>query len=176
MNKADVLAKIEEYKGRIIQIGLSDEGHLMFGGIEGHWLFTDGDCIVEVKKNTSNIGHYGYDSVTQQMNPFVITTANFDDILYVRSYFGSKPGEIASIMQNLKPVDSDNTIGDIIKQVEKDSIRKSSSPSGNVNDPHVAPGGAYGTFKGSMISTEIGGLPDYVKDALFPVSKEDSDN
>lgn len=172
MNKADVLAKFEEYKGRIIQIGMSDEGHLLFGGITGHWLFVKDDCVVEVKKNTSNIGHYGYDDVTQNVNPFVITTVNFDDILYIRSYFGSKPGEIAEILNGLTPVGTDDDLSDIISQVESDSIRKAASPSGNLNDTHVAPGGAYGSFKGSMISTEIGGLPGYVKNALL--SQEDS--
>ena len=56
MEKADVLNTLEKYKGRMIQIGLSDDGNMMFSGLDGHWLFTDDTCVIEVKKNTSN-GH-----------------------------------------------------------------------------------------------------------------------
>ena len=48
MQKADVLAKLEEYKGKPIEIGLSDEGAVLHCGIDGHWIFTEGDNLVEI--------------------------------------------------------------------------------------------------------------------------------
>ena len=71
MNKADVLAKLEEYKGRPIQIGLSDEGAMLYSGIEGHWLFVQGDNLVEVRKNTFDSA-YGFTLFLVRRVPFSV--------------------------------------------------------------------------------------------------------
>ena len=157
MEKADVLNTLEKYKGRMIQIGLSDDGNMMFSGLDGHWLFTDDTCIIEVKKNTSN-GHYGFGEVMQQLNPFIITRANFADIVYIKTYMGKESGEISDFISSLTPVD-DRDINDVIKELESDSIRKANSPMGFSNNEENK---SYGIFKGSVISTEVGGIPPYL--------------
>lgn len=166
MNKADVLAKLEEYKGRPVEIGLSDEGAMLYSGIEGHWLFVQGDNLVEVKK-ASGDGTYGFSTVNQNQAPFVVTTVPFDIVNYVRANIRNEPGDIKTMLSGLEPVGTDKALDDIIKEIEGDSIRKAMSPRGNLNTPDVNSKSSYGTFKGSAISTEIDGIPQYMKDDLL---------
>lgn len=169
MKKEDVLAKLEEYKDRPIEIGLSDEGAMIYANIDGHWLFTDGgDNLVEIKKNSSD-GTYGFSSNNQREHPFVITTTPFDAVMYVKVGIKNASGDIAEKTSGLTPVGTDKTLEEIVKAIESDSVRKANSPRGNLNTPAVAPGGygGYGEFKGSAVSTTIDGVPQYMKDSLI---------
>ena len=168
MNKADVLAKLEEYKGRPIQIGLSDEGAMLYSGIEGHWLFVQGDNLVEVRKNTFDSA-YGFTSSGQKQSPFSVMVVPFEIVNYVRTFITNEPGDIKKIVtSDMKPVGVvDKTVGDMIAEMERDSIHKAMSPRGNLNTPDVNTKGAYGGFKGSAVSTSIDGLPNYMKKDLL---------
>lgn len=166
MLKADVLKKLELYKDRPIQVGLSDEGIVLFGNIDNHWLFVDGDNLVEVKSNTS-IENYGTATINQQQSPFIITTVSMDNIVYVRSYIKNESGDINTIVGSLTPVGTDDSIADILKAIEGNSVRKAMSPRGNLNTPDVSTKGAYGAFKGSVISTDSDGIPQYLKNDLL---------
>lgn len=166
MLKADVLSKLDEYKGRPVQVGLSDEGICLFGNIDNHWLFIDGDNLVEVKTNTS-IENYGTATINQQQSPFVITTVSMDNVVYVRSFIKNDTGDISTMVGSLTPVGTDKSLDEIIKELEGNTVRKAMSPHGNLNTPDVNTKGVYGAFKGSVISTESDGIPKYLKDDLL---------
>lgn len=166
MTKADVLAKLEEFKDRPVEIGLSDEGALLYSGIEGHWLFVQGDNLVEIKKNSSD-GTSGFSSVNQNQRPFTVTIVPFEIVNYVRTHIKNEPGDIQTIVSSLEPVSTDKSLDAIIKEIESDSIRKAMSPRGNLNVDDVNTKGSYGKFSGTAISTEIGGIPRYMKDDLL---------
>lgn len=170
MTKADVLAKLEEYKGRPIELGLSDEGAMLYSGIEGHWLFVQGDNLVEVKKNSSD-GTSGFSTVNQNQRPFTVTIVPFEIVNYVRTHIKNEPGDIQTIITNMEPVGVDKTLDEVIKEIEGDSIRKAMSPRGNLNVSDVNTKGSYGKFSGAAISTEIGGIPQYMKDDLLSKSE-----
>lgn len=166
MLKADVLSKLDEYKGRPVQVGLSDEGICLFGNIDNHWLFIDGDNLIEVKTNTS-IENYGIATINQQQSPFVITTVSMDNVVYVRSFIKNDTGDISTMVGSLTPVGTDKSLAEIIKELEGNTVRKAMSPRGNLNTPDVNTKGVYGAFKGSVISTESDGIPKYLKDDLL---------
>ena len=67
-------------------------------------------------------------------------------------------GEIFDFIHSLTPVDG-RDIDDVIKELESDSIRKANSPMGFSNNEENK---SYGVFKGSAISTDIGGIPPYL--------------
>lgn len=166
MLKADVLSKLDEYKGRPVQVGLSDEGICLLGNIDNHWLFIDGDNLVEVKTNTS-IENYGTATINQQQSPFIVTTVSMDNIVYVRSFIKNDSGDISTMIGSLTPVGTDKSLAEIIKEIEGNTVRKAMSPRGNLNTPDVNTKGTYGAFKGSVISTESDGIPKYLKDDLL---------
>lgn len=166
MTKADVLAKLEEYKDRPIEIGLSDEGALLYSGIDGHWLFMQGDNLVEVKKNISD-GTYGFASINQQQSPFVMTTVPCEIVNYIRIYITNEPGDIKKTIKDMEVVGVSKSLDEIIKEIEGDSIHKASSPRGNLNVSDVNTKGSYGRFKGTAVSTNIDGIPGYMKDDLL---------
>ena len=166
MDKELVLNKLEEYKDRPVEIALSDEGIILYSNVEGHWLFSDGDNLVEIKKNCSD-GAYGFSTVNQNQSPFSVLTVPFNQVLYVRLYIKNNPDDIRNIVGNLNPVGTDKSLDEIISEIEKDSIRRTMSPRGNLNTPDVNTKGSYGKFNGSAISTEIGGIPQYMKDDLL---------
>ena len=170
MTKADVMAKLEEYKGRPIELGLSDEGAMLYAGIECHWLFVQGDNLVEVKKNSSD-GTSGFSSVNQNQRPFTVTIVPFEILNYVRTHIKNEPGDIQTIITNMEPVGVDKTLDEVIKEIESDSIRKAMCPRGNLNVSDVNTHCVYGKFSVSAISTEIGVIPQYMKDDLLS-SKE----
>ena len=166
MNKADVMAKLEEYKGRPIQLGLSDEGAMLYSGIEGHWLFVQGDNLVEVRKNTFDSA-YGFTTSSQKQSPFSVMVVPFEIVNYVRTFITNEPGDIKKIVtSDMTPVGVDKTIDEMIAEMEGDSIHKAMSPRGNLNTPDVGTKGVYGGFKGSVVSTTIDGIPKYMNDLL----------
>lgn len=166
MNKQDVLAKIEEYKNVPYEIGLADEGVVLHGNVEGHWIFNKGDQLIEIKVNTAD-GTYGFSNINQKENPFKVTTINFDTINYIRGYINNKKGSIADALNGLTPIGTSLTLSEIQTAMESNSIRKAKSPSGNLNDPHVAPDGEYGAFKGSIVGVGRNAIPKYVTDKLI---------
>ena len=168
MERADVIATIEKYKGKPITLGLADQAVVIWSGVAGHWLFYSDTCLVEIRVNTSSQGLYSEFTVSQNKFPFLITYVQYDTINFIRSYVGHEPGDIQATLEGLTPIHTDKSIQEIAKEIESNSVRKSQSVTGSVNDPIAAPGGPYGSFKGSMISTDINGLPQYVKDKLIP--------
>ena len=122
MNKSVVLAKLEEYKDRPIEIGLLDVKSI-YGNIEGHWLFDAGDCIIHVEKNVSNPG-YEIPGLTQRDKPFVMTSIYYDDISYVKSYISPGSGEIEKDLGSYNPIGTSKSKDDIIKELQGNSIHK----------------------------------------------------
>ena len=159
MNKSIVLEKLNEYKNRPVEIGLLDVKSV-YGNIEGHWLLDGGDCLIHVEKNVSNPG-YEIPGITQREKPFVITNIYYDDISYIKTYVSPGNGNIQKDLGSYSPIGTDKSLDDIIKEIEGDSINRALAPRGFQNVDNVAPNGSYGTFKGSVISTSIDGLPKY---------------
>lgn len=166
MNKADVLAKLEKFKDRPVVVQIADEAALAYGNIDGHWLFVDGDVLVEVMTNSTD-PIYGFSSDVQTVHPFKISYFDMDQVIAVKSFITNDAGDISDNVSGLEPVGTSKSIDDIIKEIESNSIRKALSPRGNLNTPDVAPGGSYGAFKGSAVSTSRDGIPQYMKDALL---------
>ena len=164
MIKDVVLAKLEQFKDRPVELGLLDVKSI-YGNIEGHWLFDGGDCIVHVEKNVSN-SSYEIPSLTQREKPFVITYIYYDDISFVKSYIGPGSGEINKDIGSLSPLATTKSSDDILKELQGDTIHKALSPRSFQNVDNVAPGSSYGTFKGSAISTDINGLSKYYDDLV----------
>ena len=96
-----------------------------------------------------------------------MTIVPFEIVNYVRTHIKNEPGDIQTIITNMEPVGVDKTLDEVIKEIESDSIRKAMSPRGNLNVSDVNTQGSYGKFSGSAISTEIGGIPQYMKDDLL---------
>lgn len=165
MLKEQVLAKLEEYKDKPVEIGIGDEGIVLYGGFDGHWLFTKDDVLIEIKKN-SNEGTYGVGSITQAELPFIVISTSYDMISYVKGYIPHKAGAIAEALKGLTVAGSSKSLDEIQKEMESDSILSVYSARGNLNTENVEPGTAYGMFMGSAISTEKGGLPKYMDSVL----------
>lgn len=168
MTKEEIVAKLTEYADRPVTLGLADQAVVLHSGIEGHWLFLDDEnsALTEVKINTSSQGLYSA-TPNQQEEPFVITTVQMDTVNFIRSYIGGESGSVRTSLTGLAPISTTKSFDDVIKDIESSSVRKASSPTGNLNSPVVAPGGSYGSFKGSYLSTEKEGVPKYVKDKLL---------
>ena len=120
MNKADVLAKLDLFKDKPVEIGIQDEGIIIHANIDGHWLFVEGENLVEVKVNSSD-GTYGFSGAIQQVNPFKITYYPIEDVYYVRSYIANDPGDIADKLSGLEPVGTDKSMDDIKKERHRSS-------------------------------------------------------
>lgn len=165
MTKEEILEKFDEFKGRPIVVGLDESGICLYSGIPGHWVFVSTDFIVEVRVNT--LDTLSVPIMSQNIYPFKITCIPFDDVVYVRTFMGDKPEDIRQLIEDLTPIGTTKTKEEILTEIEGNSVRKSQSVSGNLNDEHVAPGTDYGSFKGSMVSTDKSGLPQYVKDKLL---------
>lgn len=157
MNKSVVLAKLEKYKDRPIELGLLDVGCVK-GNIEGHWLFDGGDCLVHVEKNVGNAS-YEIPSLTQKEKPFIMTNIYYDDISYIKTYIAPGSGEIDNDLGSFTPVGTSKSSDEILKELQGNSIHKALSPRSFNNVSEVEPGSSYGTFKGSVISTSVDGLP-----------------
>lgn len=158
MTKEEVLYMLDKYKDRPFEIDTGDSAACIRGNIEGHWLFIKGDSLVEVKKNTPD-GTYNYANTSQAQTPFKVTVLSFDNIAYFRSYITSDPNDVENQLNDLTPTGTSKTMEDIIKEIETDTIHNAASPMGYLNTNQTAPGTQYGNFKGTMISTEKGGIP-----------------
>ena len=165
MEKEEILAKIEEFKDKPIIVGLSDAGTVLCSGFDGRWLFTQGGFLVEVRTNVTDTA-YRINAVSQMKYPYKISAVPFEIVNYVQTFIGDKPGDIADAIENLTLIGTSKTKDEVLTEMESNSVRKAHSPSGYLEDPHVAPGTDYGAFPGSMISTTKNGLPKYVKDTL----------
>ena len=163
MTKADIIAKLEEYKNRAIEIGISNDDAVAYSGIDGHWLFIDDNSLVEVKKNSLS---GSFSTINQQQSPFSVLIIPFENVNYIRTYIRNEPDDIRNVIGGFTPV-GDKSIDDIIKEIESDSVRKASSARGNLNVSDVNTRGVYGKFTGTAISTDIGGIPQYMKDDLL---------
>ena len=163
MTKADIIAKLEEYKNRAIEIGISNDDAVAYSGIDGHWLFIDDNSLVEVKKNSLS---GSFSTINQQQSPFSVLIIPFENVNYIRTYIRNEPDDIRNVIGGFTPV-GDKSIDDIIEEIESDSVRKASSARGNLNVSDVNTRGVYGKFTGTAISTDIGGIPQYMKDDLL---------
>jgi len=167
MLKADVLAILEANKDKPIIVGLGDEGQVLYGGIEGHWLFVKGENLVEIRKVTATKATSGIGTINSKQSPFSIYTTPFDVINYVETFIPAEPGKIAAALNGLTPAGTSKTLAEVEAEIESDSILKSLTARGNVNVSDVAPGKSYGKFSGSAVSTSIDGIPKYMKEALI---------
>lgn len=166
MIKADVLKKFEEYKDRPFKIGMSDEGQVLYSGIDGHWVFVDGDNVVGIRKMGIN-GTYGIPGMTQQESAFSVYTAPMELINYIEGYIPNKAGEVAKALEGLTPAGTSKSLEEIQKILESDSIHKAASTAGGLDVDDKAPGKTYGKFMGSYISTDKDGIPTNVEKALL---------
>lgn len=166
MDKSKLIAILEAYpKDRPFIIGLADQGAITLGGYPGHWLFVKDEYLIHIKVNTPD-ALYPMPGTTQKTYSFKMTYIPIEIINYVEMFIGAENESISDYISGLTPIGTDKTIEEISAEIENSSIRKSQSTRGALNDPHVAPGGDYGKFTGSMISTDINGLPKYIKDSL----------
>ena len=164
MQKADCLKKLEEYKDRPVVIGGSDQGETFYGNLDGHWLFDEDNFLVEVKTNTMD-GTYNFNIVAQTISPFVVTCMPYETINYVKAFSTTDPKDIHSLLKNMTPIGTAKSKDEIIKEIESSTVRKACSVRGHNENTEY--GGPYGTFNGSIISTERNGVPQKVKDDLL---------
>lgn len=166
MTREDVLYLFEKYKDRPFEIDLGDSAACMRGNIEGHWLFLKGDGVVEVKKNTTD-GSYDVMNTHQSQAPFKVTYCSFDSIAYIRSFITSKPGDVEKQISDFTPVGTSKSKDEIITEITSDSIYNAASARGYLDNENTAPGTMYGKFRGSILSTDINGVPNNVKNAIM---------
>ena len=166
MNKEEVLYLFDKYKDRPIEIDTGDSAAVLRGNIDGHWLFLKGDTVVEVKKNTPD-GSFNIANTNQPQCPFKVTMLSFGDIAYIRSFINSDPGDVRKQISDLNPIGTSKNMADILKEIETDTIYNASSATGFLNTEATAPGTMYGNFRGTVLSTEIGGIPQNVVDKVL---------
>ena len=170
MNKEEVLYLFDKYKDRPFEIDSGDSAAVLRGNIDGHWLFLKGDSVVEVKKNTPD-GSFNIANTNQPQCPFKVTVLSFDNIAYIRSFINSDPSDVDNQIGDLEPIGTSKSMADILKEIKTDSIYHASSATGFLNTDATAPGTMYGNFRGSAISTDIGGIPKNVVEKVL-TSKE----
>ena len=162
MTKEEVLEKLEQYKGRPIEI-LCDNTVQMYIGIEGHWVLTDDTGLYEVRKNSSSTTP-GIAGMTQNESPFIITYTEYEHIQYIRGYLAPDVDKIKTLLSGLTPMEPDKTIEDVIDEICTDRIITSNSARGFSNAKDVV-SDTYGQFTGSYITTEKE-LPHYIKNMI----------
>ena len=166
MNREEVLYMFEKYKDRPIEIDTGDSAAVLRGNIDGHWLFLKGDSIVEVKKNTPD-GSFNIADTNQTQCPFKVTMMSFDAIAYIRSFINSDHDDVRKQISDIEPVGTSKNMADILKEIGVDTIYNASSATGFLNTDATAPGTMYGNFRGSVLSTDIGGIPQNVVDKVL---------
>ena len=166
MQKEDVLKLFEKYKDRPFEIDLGDSAACMRGNIDGHWLFLDTNGVIEVKKNTPD-GSFNIADTNQPQCPFKVTFTSFENIAYIRSFIKHEVGDIEKQLGNLTPIGTSKSMADILKEIQTDSIHNAASATGFLNTESTAPGTMYGNFRGSVLSTDIGGIPENVANAVL---------
>lgn len=156
MDKTKVLDILSKFKDRPVEVRL-DGDITFYGNMEGRWLLDGGNYIVAVTKNTQN-GSYQLKGSTQNVKPFTITYASYNDVFNIRSYIGHEPGDIQSDVGSLTPLATSKTIGDIITELQTDSIHNAASPTGYLDTEDTKDGSDYGHFRGARVTTSIDGF------------------
>ena len=164
MDKTKVLAAINKFKDRPIEIKI-DGDITVYGNYEGRWLLDGGDYLIAVAKNTPN-GSFQLNGSTQNDKPFSITYSSYNDVFQIRSYIDSESGSIQSDIGSFTPLGTSKTIGEVVEELESDSIHKASSPRGFQNVDNTDYKSSYGHFRGSIISTSSEGIPENLKNSL----------
>jgi hypothetical protein len=164
MDKAEVIAKLNLYKDKPVEVAINGAGDItVYGNMDGRWLFDGGDCLIAIATNTPN-GKFDIGGLSQRDYPFTILHIGYDDIVYVKGYIAYD--KVNDTIKNLTPLATDKSINEVVNEIATSSIMKAASPRGFVNANETAPGGSYGRFMGSAISTNIDGLPKYYKDMV----------
>lgn len=171
MNKEEVLYMFNKYKDRPVEIDTGDSAAVLRGNIDGHWLFMYGDSVIEVKKNTPD-GTFNIANTNQPQCPFKVTAMSIDAISYIRSVINTEAGDVEKQIGDLEPVGTSKSIKDILTEMETDSIYHASSARGFLNADENAPGTMYGQFRGSVLSTDIGGVPENTIKTLLDTSNQ----
>lgn len=166
MNKEEVLYLFDKYKDRPIEIDTGDSAAVLRGNIDGHWLFLKGDSVVEVKKNTPD-GSFNVANTNQPQCPFKVTVLSFDNIAYIRSFIYHDAGDVEKQIGDLTPIGTSKSMAEILKELQTDTIHNAASATGFLNTESTAPGTMYGNFRGSVLSTDIGGIPENVANAVL---------
>ena len=162
MKKANVLAKLDLYKDKPVEVAINGAGDItVYGNIEGRWLFDAGDYLVAVSTNTPN-GRFDLGGTSQRELPFNILFIEYDDVVYVKSFI--EYNKVKDTLSTLTPIGTSKSINDVIKEISSSSIMKANSPRGYIHADYNKPNGAYGRFLGSAVSTDIDGLPQDIKD------------
>ena len=112
-------------------------------------------------------GAYDFLNTHQSQAPFKVTYCSFDTIAYIRSFITSKPGDIETQISDFTPVGTSKSKDEIITEITGDSIYNAASARGYLDNENTAPGTMYGKFRGSILSTDINGVPNNVKDAIM---------
>lgn len=169
MTKEEVLEKLEQYKGRPIEIFCDNAIH-MYIGLAGHWVFSDDTGILEIRKNAvSDKGDIN--GMGQYESPFVITYTEWEHIQYIIAYIPPDAEKIKSILDALTPVGTDKTKEEISKEILTDSIiqAKMAIPS-NFNSLYATD--PYGQFPGYDVSTSINGPSKLIKHIIKETNKK----
>lgn len=163
MTKAAIQAVLNRFPGQKAEIVGSDAQVSIYVGLSGRYAFFTDDGVAEIKINSSN-PQMGVMGMSQTESPFIYTFLSYDDVEIVKVYCGD--ADMSEALTGLEPVDSNLSIDDIIKAVQAAPVNKALSPRGNLNSAPTEPGSAYGEFKGTAITTDKNGFPEYMKKVL----------
>ena len=163
MLKEEVLDRLDTFKGRVVEV-FCDNNNILYSGIKGHWLFTDDVGLWEIRKNAPSPTPF-VQGMSQEQSPYIVTYCDYDMVQFIRAY--TTPKEITNIITNLTPIGEDTSIEEIKTAIYSDPIIVAHSPQGFQNDPDLyRNGNPFGQFTGSMMSTDLRGIPQSVIDQL----------
>ena len=89
----------------------------------------------------------------------------YETINYVKVFSTHDSKDIHDLMKNMTQIGTSKSKDEVMKDIESSTIRKACSIRGN--NENTSYGGPYGSFNGSIISTERNGVPKNVKDDLL---------
>lgn len=160
MTKAQIQDALNRFKGKPAKIVGTDSDVAVYVGLEGRWSFFTSDGVAEVRSNAMNSPHYGVSGMSITESPFSYFFISFEDVECVEVY--CQDADMAQGLSGLTPIDEEKSLEDCIKEIQSASINKAMSPRGNLNTAPTGFDSSYGSFKGSAISTDKAGFPEYM--------------
>ena len=160
MTKAAIQDALNRFKGKPAKIVGTDSAIAIYVGLEGRWAFFTDAGVAEVRSNVLNSPHYGTSGMSITESPLSYVFIAFEDVEAVEVY--CQDADMAEALSGLTPIDEEKSLDDCIKEIQSASINKALSPRGNLNSAPTGFDSSYGEFKGSAISTDKAGFPDYM--------------
>lgn len=160
MTKAQIQDTLNRFKGKPAKIVSTDAQISIYIGLDGHWAFFADGGIAEVRTNTLGSPHYGVSGMSITESPMSYVFIAFEDVESVEVY--CQDADMTEALSGLTPIDEEKSLEDCIKEITSASINKAMSPRGNLNTAPTGFDSSYGSFKGSAISTDKAGFPEYM--------------